>query len=225
MEKNYHQLRFGGLKWGAAFFGWLVTVAIASLLLGLVTAVAGAAAINLRLDTTNLRQVGLWGTLIMLAVWVIAFYAGGYVAGRMTRFDGGRQGIGVWIINIIATLILSLLALTFGPVLNLLPMISLPHLPIGEGTMIIASAVMVLVALLLTALAAVAGGKAGQVFHRRIDDAALNATDQTREAAPQSPAPTPAETRPRPATPSRYAPGFGERIERTTDGADQKPRN
>jgi hypothetical protein len=217
MEKNYHQLRFGGLKWGAAFFGWLVTAAITSLLLALVTATAGAAAVNLRLDTTHLRQVGLWGALVILAVWVVAFYAGGYVAGRMTRFDGGRQGVGVWIVNIIATVLLSLLALAFGPVLNLLPMISLPHLPIGEGTVIAASALMLLVALVLTALAAVAGGKAGQLYHRRIDDAAMAAIDRRPVRAATQP--TPPETQPQTAASSRYAPTFGERI----DPRDRQP--
>ena len=220
MDQNFQQLRFGGLKWGAACFGWLVTAAVASLLFGLIIASAGATGVNLRLDTTHLSQAGLWGTLIILAVWVIAFYSGGYVAGRMTRFDSGRQGIGVWIVNLITNFLLSLVALIFGPVLNLLPMVSLPHLPIGEGSITVSSALTLLLALFLTALAALGGGKAGQLYHSRIDEALLTAAGRPDLAASTLTVPTP-----RPSASGRYAPTFGERVNSSADGTAQKPRS
>src|SRR2546422_413428 len=37
-------------------------------------------------------------TIFMLT---LAFYIGGYVAGRLARFDGGRQGFGVWMIAVL----------------------------------------------------------------------------------------------------------------------------
>jgi hypothetical protein len=36
---------------------------------------------------------------------MIAFYTGGYVAGRLARFDGGRQGFGVWMIALVVALL------------------------------------------------------------------------------------------------------------------------
>ena len=95
--------RFGGINWGAAFFGWLVAIALTILL----TSIAGAvtAAVS---DTANVTQtqaerqagtIGIAAGVVLLVVLAIGYYAGGYVAGRMSRFDGGRQGLAVWLIG------------------------------------------------------------------------------------------------------------------------------
>ncbi len=39
------------------------------------------------------ETVGIVGAALLVAVALIAYFAGGYVAGRMSRFDGARQGI------------------------------------------------------------------------------------------------------------------------------------
>ena len=48
-------------------------------------------------DTSDLsggdaETIGLVGGALLLAALMIAYFAGGYVAGRMSRFDGARQG-------------------------------------------------------------------------------------------------------------------------------------
>ena len=45
--------------------------------------------------------------IVLLAILLIAYYAGGYVAGRMSRFSGPKQGLGVWIIALLVTVIVS----------------------------------------------------------------------------------------------------------------------
>src|SRR4051794_15602869 len=84
---------FGGINWGAAFFGWLVAVGLGAILIGLVAG-AGAAIGLTQLDGNDTETVGLGGGIALLVVLMIAYYAGGYVAGRMSRFDGARQGAG-----------------------------------------------------------------------------------------------------------------------------------
>src|SRR3954451_15843501 len=77
---------FGGLHWGSAFFGWLVAIGIATLLIALLS--AGGAAVGLTEAsaddaTSNADAVGIVGGILVLAILLIAYYAGGYVAGRM----------------------------------------------------------------------------------------------------------------------------------------------
>ena len=100
---------------------------------------------------------------------VIAYYAGGYVAGRMSRFDGARQGLATWAIALIVTVGVALAAVIFGDEYNVLEQLNLPSLPVGDETLA-SGGVIALVAIAVgTALAAMAGGKVGERYHRRID--------------------------------------------------------
>ena len=130
---------FGGFNWGAAFFGWLVAVGMAALLVGLL---AGAgAAVGLTETTTtadvtqNAEEVTLGGGIALLVALLIAYFSGGYVAGRMSRFDGARQGIGVWIFGLLVTVVLAVLAVAAGSEYNVLERLDLPRIPIDEGTL------------------------------------------------------------------------------------------
>ena len=166
----------GGLNWGAAFFGWLVSIGVASLLLAILSA-AGAA---IGLTSTSPSQagsqaqgnadtVGIVGGVLLLLVLGFAYYAGGYVAGRMSRFDGPRQGAGVWVIGLLVTVLLGVAGVLLGAKYNVLSQLNLPRIPVDEGSLT-AGGVIALVAVVLgTLLAAVLGGKAGTRFHRKID--------------------------------------------------------
>ena len=130
---------YGGFNWGAAFFGWLVAVGMAALLVGLL---AGAgAAVGLTETTTNAditqnaEEVTLGGGIALLVALLIAYFSGGYVAGRMSRFDGARQGIGVWIFGLLVTVALAVLAVAAGSEYNVLERLDLPRIPIDEGTL------------------------------------------------------------------------------------------
>ena len=98
------QERFGGIQLDAVFFGWLTAlgmVILLSALTGVIGAVAGVAertdlARALETPAAN-RNTGLIGGLIMLAVLTLAYFAGGYAAGRMARCKGLKQGFAVWI--------------------------------------------------------------------------------------------------------------------------------
>ncbi len=101
--------KYGGLNLGADFFGWLVAIALTVLLVGVIGAIAAAVGASLNVNQTDAeRQAGTFGlatAIALLLTLMIAYYAGGYVAGRMSRFDGGKQGVGVWVIGLLVTLI------------------------------------------------------------------------------------------------------------------------
>lgn len=167
--------RFGGINWGSAFFGWLVAIAVAVLLTSIVGAVAAGVGSNTEVTQSDAEReagtIGVVAAIVLLVVLMIAYYAGGYVAGRMSRFDGGRQGLAVWVIGLVLTLIAVGLGILFGSEYNILDRVDLPTMPIptdalGWGGAITAAAVLV-----GTLVAAMAGGKVGRHYHSRVDAA------------------------------------------------------
>lgn len=169
---------YGGTNWGAAFFGWLVAVGLGALLTALVTAAGAAIAISefesVGEATAETETIGLTGGIALFVVALIAYFAGGYVAGRMSRFDGGRQGLAVWLWSILAVVVLALLGAIAGEEYNLFAALELPRIPVDEGDLT-TGGVLVMVAIALGALlAAMAGGKAGEAYHRRVDRAGWN---------------------------------------------------
>jgi amino acid transporter len=164
---------YGGINWGAAFFGWLVAVGLGSLLVAILAAAGAAVGLTQNVSssdaTANADTVGLGGAIALLIVLMIAYYCGGYVAGRMSRFDGARQGLGAWLFGLLVTVLLALAAVILGSEYNVLSQLNLPSLPVGESTMTTGGAIALAAVVLGTLFAAVVGGKAGERYHRKVD--------------------------------------------------------
>jgi len=109
------------------------------------------------------------GGILLIAVLAIAYYCGGYVSGRMSRFDGGRQGFGTWSIGLVVTVILAVAGVVFGSKYNVLGSLNLPRIPVDEGALTTGAAIALAAVVIITLLAAMGGGKAGERYHRRID--------------------------------------------------------
>jgi len=87
----------------------------------------------------------------------------------MSRFDGARQGLAVWLWGVLIAVVLAVVGAIFGSEYNVFEALNLPRIPIDEGT-VTTGGIIVLVAVVLgTILAAMAGGKAGERYHRRVD--------------------------------------------------------
>jgi hypothetical protein len=165
---------FGGINWGASFFGWLVAIGIAALLTALLAATGAAIGLVETSEaeaTANAEEFGLGGGIALVVVLMLAYYAGGYVAGRMSRFDGGRQGIGTWAIGLIVTIALAVAAIVLGDEYNVLEQLNLPALPVGDQTLATGGIIALAAIVLGTLLAAMFGGKVGERYHKRIDRA------------------------------------------------------
>jgi hypothetical protein len=172
--------RFGGIKWGAAFFGWLSANGLAVVLIALVSAAGVAIGLTNGVNTADeaaarANTLGLAGGIAILAVLFLAYLAGGYVAGRMARFDGVRQGLAVWIIGLLVVVVLAVLGAVLGAKYNVLSQLNLPRIPVGEGTATTAGIIALVAVLLVTLLGAVLGGKLGERFHRKVDRAGFAA--------------------------------------------------
>ena len=165
--------KFGGGNAGAAFFGWLVAVAVAVLLTGLVGAVAAAIGDAQEITQSDAERdagtIGIAAAIALIAVLVIGYYAGGYVAGRMSRFDGARQGVLVWVLGLVITVVAVAAGWVFGDQYNVFDRVDLPRIPIPTDDMTTGGIVTGVVVLIGTLLAAAAGGKIGRHYHARVD--------------------------------------------------------
>ncbi len=173
---------FGGIKWGSAFFGWLAAVGTGVLLTALVAGTGTA--LGLATDTTaedavegaaqSAETVGIIGAVLLALVIFIAYYAGGYVAGRMARLDGAKQGVAVWLWALVIAVIVAIIGVLGGAEFNVLANLNgFPRLPIGEGQLTTVGLITAVVVALVSLGGAVLGGLAGMRFHRRVDRAGL----------------------------------------------------
>jgi len=174
------QERYGGVKVGAAFFGWLSATGMAVLLTALLvaagTAVGLATGTDLQEATTgatgNPEEVGVAGAVGLAVILFVSYYCGGYVAGRMARFNGARQGVAVWVWALVVAALAALLGYVAGSQYNVLQQVNgFPRIPVDEGTLSTAGVVTLVVALLVTLAGAVLGGITGVRYHRKVDRA------------------------------------------------------
>ncbi|WP_045731773.1 TIGR04086 family membrane protein [Pseudarthrobacter chlorophenolicus] len=172
--------QFGGIKVGSAFFGWLTATGMAVLLTALVAAAGTAVGLANNTDvneavnqaTRNSGTVGLVGIIVLLVILFVSYYSGGYVAGRMARFNGAKQGLMVWVWALIAAIVIAILGLVAGQQFNVLANLnSFPRIPINEGELTTTSIIAAVVVAVVALVGAVLGGLAGMHFHRKVDRA------------------------------------------------------
>jgi len=163
--------RFGGIRWGSAFFGLLSAIGLAAILVGIAAAAGvafGLSEIN-DVRTGTADTIGLGGAILLLAILALSWYCGGYVAGRMARFDGVRQGVGVWVWTLAIAAALAIAAVIGGSEYNVLQQLNLPNVAVGDQSLTTGGWLTLAAAVVVTLLFAVLGGKAGDLFHRRVD--------------------------------------------------------
>jgi amino acid transporter len=173
--------RYGGIKIGSAFFGWLAATGMAVVLLALLSAVGAAvgAASGTTPDEAAGRAAqdpagaGLLGAVALLVVLFVAYACGGYVAGRMARFDGLKQGLAVWLWAVVIALVVAVLVAVAGARFDVLSQLSLPRIPVTGDDLTTGGVVTLLLVAAVTLAGAIVGGLAGMRFHRRVDRAGL----------------------------------------------------
>ncbi len=146
-----------------------MTILLVSIAGAILTAVGSSQNITQSDAERQAGTIGIAAGIVLLVVLAIAYYTGGYVAGRMSRFDGGKQGLATWVIGLVVTLVAIGLGAIFGNEYNLLDRVDLPRLPISTeelstGGLITAAAVLV-----VSLLAAMLGGKVGHRYHDKVD--------------------------------------------------------
>src|SRR5215212_5037337 len=179
-EEREDRLRdmYGGVDWLASFLGYVFTVVLALVF----SAIAGLVLVPFgfppeisggQLGASVLTGLAVLGVLIFLT-----YFFGGYVAGRLARFDGGRNGAMVLVWTFIVALILALIAVVFS---DFLPagmadgVSNLARGTVSTATNLagagVAGIIVAVAALLLALLGGFFGGRLGSRYHTEIDRA------------------------------------------------------
>lgn len=170
--------RFGGIDTPAAIGGLLAALGSLVFLAALIA--AGGGRLDYQLNAIdldgNFTDVELIGTIVAALVVFAAFLTGGWVAGRMARYDGAMTGIGsaIWALLLVA--LFALLGAFAGAEFNAFQRAGLPdwfsQFASDETTItaIVAGAVMIV---LMFGGAAI-GGRIGELYHRKVDAALVD---------------------------------------------------
>ena len=169
---------YGGVDWLASFLGFVFAIVLGAIF----SAVAGLVLVPFgvtpdlsggQIGASVITGLALLGVLIFLT-----FFFGGYVAGRLARFDGGRNGAMVVVWMFIVVVILALAGAIFSGflpsgiaeriVILLDRIMSMTRNLAGAG---VAGMVTAGAALLLALLGGSLGGRMGSRYHAEIDRA------------------------------------------------------
>ena len=170
------------MKIGSAFFGWLTATGTATILSGLLVAAGAALGLGVTLDPGrfagagpfDVETVGWVGAGALLLVVLVAYYCGGYVAGRMARFSGVAQGLAVWVWALVIAIVVTLAGVALGSRFDFLGEAgALPRVPVSEGVLAIAGIIATVVVAVASLGGAIFGGVVGVRYHRRVDRVGL----------------------------------------------------
>jgi hypothetical protein len=157
----------GRIRWGSAFFGWVTAMGMVGLLSALLAA-GGVALGQVNPAPVPAPTIGVGGAAVLLVIIFVGYYCGGYVAGRMARFAGARQGVAVWLWTLFLAVIGAVVATVSGAVSG--PRIDeLVRIPMSGGVLSAGAAALAVGVLVVTLVGAVLGGLAGMRYHRKVD--------------------------------------------------------
>ncbi len=177
-REEYLRDIYGGVDWLASFVGFIFTLLFA--------AIAGTAAGALllvplgladSLSGGQLTSTAITGFAVVAGVLFVSFLMGGYISGRMARFDGGVNGAMVLLWTVLVAVALILLSGLLRQVISgtIAGQVVSQAFSFGNtatqllGGLGTAGAVIGGAAALVALLGGMVGGRLGSRYHREID--------------------------------------------------------
>jgi hypothetical protein len=163
---------YGGVDFLASFIGCVFALVCLGVLLSFSALVLGFLGLTLNLGDQEIDAAIIPSLVVIGLVLFVAYFSGGYVAGRLSRFDGGRNGAATVLWGILLSVLLAL----FGSILPVLQFVQefaqASLLPAISGLVEagVLGLVIVIGALLLEVLGGFLGGRLGNSYHTRIDE-------------------------------------------------------
>ena len=164
---------YGGVDWLASFIGCVFALVCGGVLLSFVTLVmVNLLGLAIELGGPEFGAAAITSLAIVGLALFVAYFLGGYVAGRLARFDGGRNGAATVLWGILLSVLLAL----FG---SLLPGLGFVQAFVQDSVVPAAGGLsqaglvglgIVIGVLLLELLGGFLGGRLGNSYHTRIDE-------------------------------------------------------
>lgn len=168
---------YGGVDWLASFLGFVFAIvagALFSAVAGLVLAPLG---LSLSFEAGEIGAAAITGLVLVAILVFLTYFFGGYVSGRLARFDGGRNGAMLLLWTGVAVLILALVSALLSGFLpvgisdnidnfiqnNLLATIG------GLSGLGVVGIIILVGAILAALLGGFLGGRLGSRYHAEID--------------------------------------------------------
>lgn len=172
--------RFGRGDIVASLLGMLTALG-AIVFLGALFA-AGAANVELQMNLLNeggaLDEVEIVGAIAAAAVIFVSFLLGGIAAGRISRYDGGMNGLGAALWFLLLIVVFAALGAWVGEEYNAFAVADLPNwvAQIDVEDVTAAAIVTSIVSVVLMFGGGYLGGRIGESYHRRVDAAIIDET-------------------------------------------------
>lgn len=184
-EVDMHSIRdrFGGADVLAGILGMFAALGTLVFLGALLA--AGNAGIGYQLNQIdfdgNLQEVEIIGAIVAIVVVLVSFFVGGWTAGRVARYDGAINGLGValWFIFLVA--VFGALGVWFGQEYNAFASVDLPNWfgQLGGDDVTLKSVAGALAGIVAALLGGYLGGALGDDYHTKADAALVaEATDE-----------------------------------------------
>ncbi|WP_053058115.1 hypothetical protein [Rubrobacter aplysinae] len=177
-REEYLRDIYGGVDWLASFVGFIFTLLFAGLL-GVGAAIFLLVPLGLgdSLGGGQLTSTAITGFAIIAAAGFFSFLFGGYISGRMARYDGGRNGAMVLLWTVLVAALLLVLSGVLGQAISgtLTGDVVGEALSFGDTAVDLISGLGVSGAvvsggvILAALLGGMLGGRLGSRYHREID--------------------------------------------------------
>lgn len=166
---------YGGVDWLASFLGFVFAIVAGAIF----SAVAGIVLTPLGVSPDLSGPIGaavITGLVLLGILIFLTYFFGGYVAGRLARFDGGRNGAMLLVWTFLTVILLALAAGVFSGFLpggaadaigGLVDSVSSAVGGLSQAGIV--GILVVVGALLLALLGGFLGGRLGSRYHAEID--------------------------------------------------------
>ena len=164
---------YGGVDWLASFLGFIFAAVAGGVLSAIAVIVVGRLGLPLSFSGGALGTSAVTALVVLGVLVFLTFFCGGYVAGRLARFDGGRNGVMV----VVWAVVVAAISLSVGPLLpgqifsylqSFVQSTLLPALDTLTGMGALGIGILV-GAVLLMLLGGFVGGRLGARYHSEID--------------------------------------------------------
>jgi len=140
---------------------------------------AGTATIELQTNLLNqdgtLDEVETVGAIAAMVVLFVSFLVGGIAAGRMSRYDGGMNGMGTALWFLLLVTIFAALGAWVGEEYNAFALADLPNWvsQVDVENVTTTAIVMSIMSVVVLLLGGYLGGRIGDSYNRKVDEALL----------------------------------------------------